>query len=121
MLDTVGYEANKRLSASSGNVVDNAGTYVTGLIPFKMNDTIRFKNVTIPADGGYSAMLGFYDADGTYIEGNALASTSKNVTLDANGNVIGFKLDYLPDVAFIRVSAGYIDENSIITVNEPIN
>ena len=122
VLETVGYIENKRISGSSGSIVDNTGTYVTGLIPVTNGSVIRFKNIKIPIDGGnYKNNVALYNADGSYYTGYELKSNSVNVTTDTNGNIIAYIIDHTNDIAFLRISAEFIDENSIITVNQPIS
>ena len=121
VLETVGYFADKRLSGSSGEEKDNPGSYITGFIPFKTGDIVYLKNVTMPVDADNpDNMLCLYYADKTYKTGYPLLSSHDFVYVGQDGNVIGFT-NVTSDVAYIRIGAKYIDETSIITVNEPID
>ena len=127
-----GYKAGYRLN--SGGAADaQSGSYLTGFIPVAVGDTVYMKNVTYQygvTSGLTSAnqRISFYNASKTHVVqinaaglgGNAngvkgddniwtqftLKSTMNNV--DCSG------------VAYFRINAAYIGDDSIITVNEPI-
>ena len=117
-----GYKTGYRLSSSSGNESASNGAEVTGFIPAKLNDTIYIEGITV-ADGGGIHNYCVYNASKTYITGG-FASTLFGGAINgevASGTLSTKTNSNLTDaVAFIRISAGVIDDNSILTVNEPI-
>ena len=117
-----GYKTGYRLSNSSGNESAQSGYEVTGFIPVKYGDNVYIKNVTLAGDG--KCNVAFYRADKSFIVGTYTTSvftasnggahygaiTNANIGLDA----------ITTDIAFMRVSSSDITENSIITINQPI-
>lgn len=114
-----GWKTGYRISGSSGNESAQTGVEVTGFIPVKWNDTVYLKGII---DDG-SHIIGFY---------NSSYATHKTGTFNqllggaVNGEVVSFKVNAsviaidASTVAYMRVSATTIDNNSIITINEPI-
>lgn len=112
---------------NNGNIGFSASTDLTGLIPCKVGDVVRLKNVTISASTT-SARFTFYKSDKTFI-GQIMANATWiiNNTLkaetDASGNYVKITINSHTSTtgcAFMRVSAGDINDSSIITVNEEI-
>ena len=128
-----GFKANTRFSTSSKAETAATGWYLTGFIPCKKNDVVRLQGVEfMDMDGSLGgtsrAQIYLYDANKVYY------SCSTNYTPSApmpdaweavygdDGNVIQFKLpsSYDSTFVYIRIGAAYMDENSVITVNEVI-
>ena len=127
-----GYKAGYRLNGS-GNPEYMNNSYVTGFIPVAVGDTVYMKNVTfqygvssgLPSN---NQRVSFYNASKTQI-------VQLNAT-GLGGNAAGVKGDdniwtqftlkstvnniNCSGVAYFRINAAYIGDDSIITVNEPI-
>lgn len=127
-----GYQAGYRLG-SSGTLSAMSGSYITGFIPVSVGDTVYMKNVTFQygVSSGLTSnnqRLSFYDASKTHItqtNATGLGGVAAGVKGDDNiwtqftpkstmGNVD------CSGVAYFRINAAYIGDDSIITVNEPI-
>ena len=127
-----GYRAGYRLS-SSGAPDFMSGSYLTGFIPVSVGDTVYMKNVTFKygVNSGLTSAnqrVSFYNASKTHVYQASAVSLA--------GNVNGIKGDdgiwtqFTPKstmggvdcsgVAYFRINAAYIGDDSIITVNEPI-
>ena len=127
-----GYKAGYRLS-SSGAADILSGSYLTGFIPIAVGDTVYMKNVTYKygvTSGLTSAnqRVSFYNASKAHvvqINAMALAGNANGVKGDDN-----IWTQFTPKstmggvdcsgVAYFRINAAYIGDDSIITVNEPI-
>lgn len=126
VLKTVGYVENKRLSGSSGEVRDHAGTDITGFIPITMGQIqhIYLKNVTMPSDGSvsYSGTMVYYGTDQKMKQYVTLNQTSAITGTDSAGNITAVRIngETYNTSAYVRFCAVNIDDTSIITVNEPI-
>lgn len=128
-----GYATNTRLSTSSSAPSSGTGWCTTGFIPCQRGDTLRFKNMEmydISGDGGSTSRTTIitYKSDFTTNGGNWTWSKSSPPTdqwqpvYGDNGDIIQLTLpsSLKSDVAYIRLSCGYIDDESIMTVNEEI-
>ena len=129
-----GYTENTRLSTSSSGPTTGNGWCTTGFIPCKIGDTIRFKNMEffdISGDGGStsrSTIIAYksdFTTNGmnmTYSRSNSPSDAWKPV-YDDRGDLVQFTMptSLNSSQAYIRLSCGYLDENSIITVNEEID
>ena len=127
-----GYKTNTRISISSGNEsTSNAtGIEVTGFIPIKLGDTIYIKGITINKNNT-NQTIAFYNSDFVQTKTGGVAQGGC-YTGDIFGDVAGelksvvattanmTNNNFNKDVAYIRISAAEINENSIITINQPI-
>jgi hypothetical protein len=132
----VGYKNNTRLSVSSQPPTekDETGWDLSGYIEAGVGDVIRLKNVLFyePTPTVTYARCGIIAFDSSYgyisqmvgftITDNPLGSPMENVVHDENGQLAQFTI---PDnvargVAFIRICAHDFTDDSVITVNEPI-
>ena len=126
-----GYKRDTRTSSSGDTAA--TGWCVTGLIPAKKGDIIRFKNVEyfdISGDGGSTSRTTFFAYDASF---NKLTNASHNpnslpgsefapVVYGDNGDVIQFTAPSgWGTYAYIRICCGDLNEDSIITVNEEID
>lgn len=127
-----GYKAGYRLS-SSGAADTLSGSYLTGFIPVAVGDTVYMKNVTFKygVNSGLTSAnqrVSFYNASKTHvvqINAMGLAGNASGVKGDDNiwtqftpkSNMGGVDCS---SVAYFRINAAYIGDDSIITVNEPI-
>lgn len=125
-----GYKTGYRLSSSSGGESVQSGVEVTGFIPAKKGDTLYMKGITSNTES--TNILGFYNANFEATKtagasntgmpmktvfGGAVNGELRSVVLNASN--VGNN-NFNEDVAYIRISADVIDENSIITINQPI-
>lgn len=117
----VGYKANTYLSG--GNEGTRNGIYATGFIPCKLGDTLYCKNVGMQT-GQDSHRLSFYDSSKTHLTTIKTATTAYpgwNYGEDGNISSIGIRTSgNNKNTAFVRFCCGYIGDDSIVTVNEPI-
>ena len=130
----VGYAANTRLSTSSSAPSSATGWCCTGFIPCKIGDVLRFKNMEffdISGDGGSTSRSTIiaYKSDFT-TNGMNMTWSKTNKPSDAwqavygdNGDIIQMTVptSLSSNQVYIRLSCGYLDGNSIITVNEEID
>jgi len=133
-----GYKENVRISATNGYAESTEGGWdATGYIPAKVGDVIRMANITSYKSDGeddfYRNGVYFYDssmAGLSYTGGQTLESPMSgnklNAVHDSSGQLIQFDVPPWPEenggtVAYIRIVAANIDQNSIITVNQKIS
>ena len=127
-----GWKTGYRLSLSSGYETSLEGYETTGFIPCTKDDVIRLKNITIIDDNFTN--LACYDSAKQPV---AVSGTNRGTSIyymfispcgtDEGNGVYASKLsdiDFLTNldrVAYIRLSASEITNNSIVTINQPIN
>lgn len=116
-----GIKSGYRLNSSGDEVT--LGTYsVTGFIPSKFGDTLRFLNIS--SENTTNTRICFYDSSFAYL--NSLVSERAYNTLNVGEYSITETLENyssmqsIETTAYIRLSAKTINETSKITVNEPI-
>lgn len=127
-----GYKENYRIN-SSGTETAAENWTVTGFIPIKKGDIIRFKNCYVYNMTGITTTnrmhFTFYDGtfakveeSSTYQVGSPPSSAWSPVHGD-NGDLIQVKIptSYSKTFAYMRITMDEINENSIITVNEEID
>lgn len=109
---------------SSGNEGTKTGTYTTGFIPCKIGDTLYCENVGMQT-GQDGHRLCFYAEDKTFlgvmVKTNATGYTG--FTYGDDGNISMIRLNVSgnnQNTAFVRFCCSYLGEDSIVTVNEPI-
>lgn len=116
-----GYKKNTRWSSTSNSEVESTGTYLTGFISVKEGAIIRLKNITLQNTDTNKSVLYFYNDD--ISGGPAGAHNNTNMTKynaavwDVEGNLSQVTIN---GYKYIRFQCAYIDEKSIITVNEEI-
>lgn len=124
ILETVGYKENTRLSASGGYTEKTQdGVDITGYIPVKFGDVLRFQNITIPqTSNGYDNEIYTFDSakNGT-ASGDItdFIGTGSWAAVWENGCLV--QLTYGAAAGYCRMNATHIDSTSIITINEEIN
>lgn len=127
-----GYKAGYRLN-SGGAADTQSGSYLTGFIPIAVGDTVYMKNVTFKygVNSGLTSAnqrISFYNASKTHVvqtNASGLGGVAAGVKGDDNiwtqftpkSNMGGVDCS---GVAYFRINAAYIGDDSIITVNEPI-
>lgn len=122
-----GYKDGFKISVTSGNESSATGYKCTGFIPVNYEDTIYFKGIGFESDGTNTNYC-LYDGDKNRIAGG---NWSKVFAGGVTGEVVSVIVNdtrmrptqgthITSDVAFIRFSASMLDENSIVTVNEPL-
>lgn len=131
-----GYRKNYRLN-SSGVEAAAADVCVTGFIAAKRGDTIYFENIKTATNTGgkaeYSYLClynkSFANKRATKFNGlqnSALAYIFSDITVDSSGYITSVKVkdtynEFLTDAGgYIRISAEGINDNSIISINQPI-
>lgn len=97
---------------------------MTGYIPVSTGDIIRVKNIEMDKNNTIpnACMVMFYSALGVHC-GNHGASdltTYQNAIWDENGMLTQFTIQNM-EMSYIRLQSSYININSIITINEPID
>ena len=120
-----GYKENTRYSTSGKTEKTETGAYLTGWIPVKTGDVIRLQNV--PVSKNASAVTNqnnivFANADKSsvwnkYGDGLTNSPDLTNQIFDGD-NLIQFTI--AGSASFIRITATYIGEDSVITKNEEI-
>lgn len=133
-----GYKTGSYL-ASDGSETTRTGQSVTGFIPVKGGDVVRFKNCGTISNDATVDRVGLYNANKNsqstgYIRTNNDGSPftkegnvwNLNIVTDSNGVVQQLTIPTVGSSAtssiyYIRVTGSSIGENSVITVNEPIN
>ena len=118
-LEAAGY--TKGIYLSSGNEGVDANVFTTGYIPCPNGSVVYLKNVTMPDENSHGNRIGLYDADKNVLGGWPVTSSAEGMdaVFDSNGNLIQFFVSKT-NMAYIRISAEEITDNSIITINEPI-
>lgn len=103
----IGYKTNTRWSESGKAESSTAGHCITGYIPCSYGEVLRFKNISVPCTYPY---LVYFDSNKTVI----------GIFKMANQAVDFFQrtLNDFANVGFIRLVAGEITSNSIITIGE---
>lgn len=130
VFNQVGWQKGYRLD-SSGNLSTASISYVTGFIPVRLNDEVYLKNVHYEKVATGSLLTSnqrvcFYDTSKTYLGFcNSQSTAVQNRVYDSNGNMTYFKVKSTSqldatNVAFFRINAAYIGDDSIIAVNEEI-
>lgn len=134
VFNQVGWQKGYRLS-SSGTVGSHSSSYVTGFIPVKYNDTVRLDNVHYEnvASGALSTAdqrICFYDSSKQFLGMvNSTATALQDRVFDENKHLIEFTVENcgsgqyaidITNVAYFRLNAAYIGDDSVITVNEEI-
>lgn len=126
-----GYKSNYRINSSGAEASAN-GYYITGFIPVRTSDVVRFENLdymnmSAPADGSY-VKFAFYKEDFSFKVisphyPDSLPSSVWAPVYREDGNV---KQVTIPDslgkseIRYMRICARKITDDSIITVNEEI-
>lgn len=122
----VGYQSGKRIN-SAGSIVDSANYSITGFIPFTYGDVLYGTYDIYSGNPGNCNVVG-YNANKEYItNANAYFNNSTAFTFDKN-NIFAFDPSTLTsgtsawlNVTYVRVTGmNSITEESVITVNEPI-
>lgn len=134
-----GWKTGYRLN-SSGAEAAATGMEVVGFIPFTLGDVAYFANMTLivgnSAAQASNQYIVFYDAafakiGTTKFTDAMLQSASTTYTADESGNLKSLALDHgifnfmgvgnqSGNAKYFRISAEEINDNSIITLNEPI-
>jgi hypothetical protein len=114
-----GYMTDHRIN-SSGEMVEETGACATGFIPVKSSSKIRIHRIKIWDLAGTNTKvdrIAFYDDSKTYLGATSLLPA----TMEDDGTTYIYTVQsYVAGAAFMRFSTGVIDENTIVTVNEPI-
>lgn len=116
-----GYKENTYLS--SGNEGTKTGTFTSGFIACAPGDTLYFENVGMQT-GQDGHRMSFYKSDKSHIDtGKTNNASMANAAYGDDGNIVSFYIannTTRAETAFIRFCCSYIGDDSIVTVNEPI-
>lgn len=125
-----GYRSGYRLSSSNGGVTAAGGMYTSGFIPAQVGDVVRIKNIK-PKLGTASYVMTF-DSSNTKVGVGTLGQKGETDPdwrdaygcIDSyNNGIITVTLDsatFGTGFDSFRFSAGVIDENTIVTINQEI-
>lgn len=127
----IGYKTNTRFSTSSNAPSAEEGWCLSGFIPAKVGDVLRFKNVTWQHYNGsgtdrgaiYYFTSAFAKANNPSGTDGAIGDTSMSVITDSNGNITQLTVPNWAgsSVAYVRICCQEFNESSIITKNEEIS
>lgn len=115
-----GYKENTYIS--SGNDGSKNGTFASGFIPAVGNQLMYFENVEILKDQD-GHRFAFYDASKTYLNLTKTNNASfPGFTWDVDNKLVSLRVPAAnpAGVAFVRFCCSYIGDDSIVTINEPI-
>lgn len=135
--DSDGWKGGVRLSASSGSEKTQNGAAVTGFMPVKSSDIVRFKytgtddvweEVTLILG---SCSIVYYDASFAWLGAITLQPSKYGICTDAdaatgtaaNGGIVSFNVPQNENIAYARLSVAVTEEDLsglIVTVNEEI-
>ena len=122
----VGYQSGYRIS-SSGEIKSFDGQTITGFIPCKYSDTVRFTadmfDAAITASAGYN-VIAAYDANKTFITNVYVPNNDLGGIEQESTNVWLFDpsdLSALSKIGYVRFCMNQISANSIVTVNQKIS
>ena len=119
-----GYKDGYKISVTTGNEAAISGIKCTGFIPLGYDDVIYFKGISFEATGT-NTNYAVYNSNKAWLGGG---NWYKEFSGGVNGEAVHVAVSTLNNtqgvvdnnVAYIRISASVMNENSIITVNEPI-
>lgn len=124
-----GYKVGYSL-ISSGVEATRSDYGVTGFIPIKKGDVIRFHNFDYVLGGTNEAYFALYKADFSNKQAQidkTMTTTSisyliNNITVDSANRMTGFTVvdKYNDGITYLRISAPGLDSSTIVTVNEEI-
>lgn len=117
-----GYKTNARLSVSSGGESAATGLEVTGYFPVKYQGTVYLRGITVSSSDTKQTVV-WYDANFAKLGGCYTGEAFGDTT----GEVVSAKLvssvfnNYMTSaVAWMRITAGEITADSVITVDQEI-
>lgn len=126
-----GYADNMRFTGDGGEKAET-GWYLTGYIPVKIGQIIRFKNhkfMDIAKESAYPrCQFQFFNASFThrtssdFYTPDKLPSAAWAPVYNEDGDIkqVTVPTAYNADIAYVRICFRYLDATSIITVNEEI-
>ena len=138
-----GWKGDTRLSASSGSVKENTtGASITGFIPVKKGDVVRFKFTTANHqlwDAGSMNLgwniIAYYDSSFTWLGSSCplqsggqiygiCTAADHSTGSSVNGGIVSFTVPSNTDIAYVRLSFGDQSfeglSSLIVTVNQEI-
>lgn len=115
-----GYKENTRWSSSSAAESSATGVYVTGCIPWTAGGVVRLKNIRMNKNDTASNVRHICSYTGSaWSSQDISADATFNCVWDADGNLTQFTLPNWGNTYF-RLNTGYIGDDSILTIDEPI-
>ena len=122
----IGYKENTRIIPTEGREEYNDSAYSTGFIPCQQGDIIYFDNCgVLVGTKDYNNVIVFYDSNKSRL-GTAYIYQDKDgekahISVDENNCIKSYNTRaVLHDFAYIRVCGSYIDDDSVISINEEI-
>lgn len=126
-----GWKKDVYFSSSDGTEAAKTNSYATGFIPAKMGDVVRLKNIKYELEATGSLLVSqqrmcFYDSNKNFLGFINSSSTYFHKRVYKNNNLVQFEIDNThgdisaSQIAYFRMNAAYIGDDSIITVNEEI-
>ena len=128
--DTPGYKVNTRLGSEGEKQA--SGWCLTGYIPCKSGDVIRFRDVgyfDFTGAGGSISRSGIFAYDSSfqkithvYHNPSEPLDPSWIPVYGKDGDVVGVTMtdDWGDDIAYIRITCSNLNKRSVITINEEI-
>jgi hypothetical protein len=123
LLDDAGYETGVRLNSSGTTTPrDTNDRWVTGFIPVTTGDTLYFKNIEM-LNTDYGDIVAHYYEGQSFKTGGSysMSAAQSAITYADDGTTIASYKMTLTDIKWVRFCFVKIDENSIITKNQPID
>ena len=127
--NAIGYKENTR-SNSSGEDTAATGWDVSGFIPARPGDIIRFKNVTFMDMNGETTTnrcaVHYFDGEKVYVNVSPTFSVGTapgaawNAVYGDNGDIVQLTIPSTAGCTFIRIIAHDFNGDSIVTINEEI-
>lgn len=125
-----GWKTGYYIDPSNGAETAGMGYEVTGFIDYRYTQTFRAKNITLEQAHGYNS-IAFYDKNKSLIKIFTMNSSYNPMSqfVKADGTVEGCLADPLTSnindaqkkaVAYFRIGCIHIDDDTIITVDEPL-
>ena len=124
--NSTGYKTGYRIN-SSGVLAESSANAATGFIPFRFGDIAYISADVFEGNTGYCVISAF-NGEKNFLGGAHVKNATNYLVTDANGNYVfdparttESGMSYWKSAAFIRVTGmSAMNDDSIITVNEPI-
>lgn len=127
-----GFKSGVYISSNDGSIGTRNGISTTGFIPIKKGDVVRLQNVGLVIGASNASdlrvatynsskqFLKFVNASNTYalIDSNSGVKNSTNELVEFTIN--GENTLFVDDAAYMRICTDRIADDSVITINEPI-
>lgn len=127
-----GFKSGVYISSSDGTIGTRDGISTTGFIPIKRGDVVRMQNVgfIIKASNASNLRFATYNSSKQFLKfvnaSNTYTFIESNVGItNSNNELVEFTIKgdnalFVTDAAYMRICTDRIFDDSIITINEPI-